>query len=256
MAAGDGYAELNPVSDTLSPLPSSHRDGLIAVSTFGFLSFVSTTALFFYLTYKLAIWQLKQSRIGTGSHGHDTTTDLSAGLSRGHFDSSKPTAQSVEPRLRQTPSSAKKPLNQFLLLIYNLLFAEMHQSMAFLLNSSWAGSNAIVVGTSTCWAQGWFVSVGDLAASCFVSAIAVHTYLTVVKGYRPQQWAVYATIGGIWIFAYALGVVGILITNNGRDGGGLYVRATAWVRTPPFLPMLAPSSLIFSLLIFPTMNRV
>ncbi|KAH6645756.1 G protein-coupled glucose receptor regulating Gpa2-domain-containing protein, partial [Truncatella angustata] len=118
--------------------------------------------------------------------------------------------------------------NQFLLLVYNLLFAEMQQSMAFLLNVSWASSNGVFVGTSTCWAQGWFISTGDLAASCFITAIAIHTYLTVVRGYQPPQWLLYLTIGGLWFFIYALAIVGVVLTNNGRDAGGLYVRAVAW----------------------------
>lgn len=45
-------------------------------------------------------------------------------------------------------------VNQFVLLIYNLILADIQQSMAFLLNAKWLATNSISVGTSTCWAQG------------------------------------------------------------------------------------------------------
>jgi hypothetical protein len=44
--------------------------------------------------------------------------------------------------------------NQFVFLIYNLVLADIQQSMAFLLNAKWLATNSIIVGTSTCWAQG------------------------------------------------------------------------------------------------------
>jgi hypothetical protein len=47
-----------------------------------------------------------------------------------------------------------RPSNQFVFLIANLLFADIQQSIAFLLNAKWLVKNAIQVGTSSCWAQG------------------------------------------------------------------------------------------------------
>ncbi|ETS88279.1 hypothetical protein PFICI_02107 [Pestalotiopsis fici W106-1] len=218
-------------SDTLSPLPSSHRDGLIAVTVFGFLSFIATTTLFIYLTFKLIRWHLQKpaARIQT-ERPQVQTTDLSLGLSQSHFAQSKAdTDAAAQPDVTVISTERHVPhLNQFLLLVYNLLFAEMHQSTAFLLNVSWTTSNGVWVGTPACWAQGWFISTGDLAASVFITAIAVHTYLTVVKGYQPPQRLLLATIAFLWFFVYALGILGVLITNNGRDAGGLYVRAVAW----------------------------
>jgi hypothetical protein len=45
--------------------------------------------------------------------------------------------------------------NQFVILIYNLVLADFQQSLAFLLNARWLAENGVLVGTSTCWAQGW-----------------------------------------------------------------------------------------------------
>ncbi|GKT89586.1 integral membrane protein [Colletotrichum tofieldiae] len=118
--------------------------------------------------------------------------------------------------------------NQFLMLIYNLLLADIQQSLAFLLNASWLSRNAIVVESTTCWAQGWFISTGDLASSAFITTIAVHTYLSVVRDYKLPTWAFWTMVGSVWFFIYALAVAGIIITNNGAADGGLYVRAAAW----------------------------
>jgi hypothetical protein len=95
-------------SDTLSPLPSSLRSGLAAVTIFGFLSFFASVSLFTLLTLRLIKWSRKS----------------------------------------KTP-------NQFVVLIYNLVLADIQQSIAFLLNTRWVVENSITVGTSGCWAQGW-----------------------------------------------------------------------------------------------------
>ena len=46
-------------------------------------------------------------------------------------------------------------INQFVVLIWNLLLADIQQSMAFLLNAKWLVENKIHVESSACWAQGW-----------------------------------------------------------------------------------------------------
>jgi hypothetical protein len=59
-------------------------------------------------------------------------------------------------------SIKSRHINQFVILIWNLLLADIQQSMAFLLNAKWLMEDRIHVGTTACWAQGWFVSTGDL----------------------------------------------------------------------------------------------
>ncbi len=167
-------------SQTLAPLPDVLSHGLVAVSTFGLLSFFCSTSLFFFLTWRLISWRPKNE-----------------------------------------PDS---PPNQFLLLIYNLLLADMQQAVAFLLNITALRNNGIYVGTPTCFAQGWFVSTGDLASSVFICAIACHTWMGVVKEYRLPTPAFYCCIGALWTFVYIMAAIGPII--HGRD---FYVRASAWV---------------------------
>ena len=44
--------------------------------------------------------------------------------------------------------------NQFLLLIYNLLLADIQQAMAFSLTAVFVARDKVEVGTTTCWANG------------------------------------------------------------------------------------------------------
>jgi G protein-coupled glucose receptor regulating Gpa2 len=126
----------------------------------------------------------------------------------------------------------REPPNQFLVLIMNLLFADIQQSMAFLLNVTWLAKDAISVGTTACWTQGWFISTGDLASSVFITTIAAHTYLAIVRNYRLPTWVFYTCIAVLWSFIYGAALIGVIVTENGAGHGGLYVRAGAWVSLP------------------------
>lgn len=222
------YAALPPESSSLSPLPPAVRSGLTAVTVLASISLVSTTALFVHLTYKLVLWHLqrpKKQPAQDDSMPMSPGMDLTLGLAERHFGFGRPASS---PRVVVAPRPKREP-NQFVVLIYNLLLADMHQSIAFFLNAVWVGKDAIHVRSRTCWMQGYFVSTGDLSASLFIGAIAVHTYGTIVRGYKPPQWVIVSTCVGIWLFNYLMVAIGVLGTNNGQATGGFYVRAAAWV---------------------------
>ena len=180
---------------SLFPLPPILRQGLTAVSFFGFLSFIASTALFLRLAYRIVVSN------------------------------------------RQTHSRT----NQFVILIFNLILADIQQSIAFLLNAQWLQYDSIEVGTSTCWAQGWFVSTGDLASGIFTLAIAVHSYMDIVHDFRLGHRTFLTTLtllvsplrgcssalhqltGSQWALNYALAIIGIALHPS-----DLYVRAGAW----------------------------
>jgi hypothetical protein len=121
-------------------------------------------------------------------------------------------------------SGSRAPINQFLVLIYNLVLADIQQAIAFLLNVSSLRHDAVESGTRTCWAQGWFVSTGDLASSVWIFAIAVHTFLGVVRGYRLPSTQFYSVIAVLWTFVYAMAIIGAAMHPN-----DIYTRADAWV---------------------------
>lgn len=223
--AGSSYLPLDPVSDDLSPLPNVHRQGLIAIAALAALSFTTSAVVLLYLTVKLVRWYLrirKQTRKAAAEPA-SPPVDLALGLAESLYvaDGSKP----------QPPKRKRPHPNQFLILIYNLLLADIHQSASFMLNAVWVGRDGIQVRTTTCWVQAWLIQTGDVASSLFITAVAVHTYLAIVRNYTPPQWAIYTACVGLWLFNYLLMVLGIAITDNGKEYGGFFVRATAWVRS-------------------------
>ena len=245
-------------SGSISPLPLVLKHGLAVVATCGFLSFFTALTLFVYLSFKLVVWQMKPPKEsednGSGPLGREpespTRSDVNGFLvpdshlcpqKENSWDDALPGSSRSSRLSGGTRGSRKQsivdrarrePPNQFLILIYNLLFADIQQSIAFLLNATWLSKNAIAVGNPICYAQGWFISTGDLASSAFLTAIAIHTYMGVVRQYRLPTWAFYSAIAGLWIFTYGLAILQVIITNNGKGVGGLYVRAGAWVSRP------------------------
>lgn len=112
--------------------------------------------------------------------------------------------------------------NQFWILLYNLLLADIQQAVAFALTTVWVAKDRIEVGTTTCWANGWFVSVGDLASGVFIFTIALHTFFAVVKGRSISEKVFYSWLAGAWVFVYAMAIITVMVRPDS------YVRAGAW----------------------------
>ncbi|KAF2110210.1 G protein-coupled glucose receptor regulating Gpa2-domain-containing protein [Lophiotrema nucula] len=116
--------------------------------------------------------------------------------------------------------------NQYVILIYNLLLADLQQSIAFSISFNWLRINKILAPTAPCFIQAWFLHIGDVASGFFVLAIAVHTWMGVVKGYKlPYTWFV-VSICCIWFAALLLTIVGPLMHGNrffARAGGWCWV---------------------------------
>ncbi|KAH8200525.1 hypothetical protein TruAng_005302 [Truncatella angustata] len=241
-------SELPAESSTLAPLPGELRHGLIAVTTLSFISFVSTGVLVFYITYRLIKWervarQIPQShiegQIGRSSDG-TSSDDLSLGLEERHYvhlkTKSAPASEPPTPRLEKAPHPVEKEYtrwNPILMLIYNLLFANLFEAMAFLLSIEWLKEDGIFAPTAACWAQGWFMQVGKLVCSGMLVLISINTYTTVVRGYKLSRTAIYASTALVWVIAFALPFGSVLGTQNGADHGGFYARAGAWCWVNP-----------------------
>nr|CEG04782.1 unnamed protein product [Fusarium clavum] len=223
MAWGDLPAEAR----TLDPLGDDLRHGLTAVAVLAFISFFSASILFFYLVYKLTTWSLfiksqSDGQFHQQSGSIQRAIDVTLGIDGIFSDSNGEAGKKAD-----GDAGPRQP-NQFLVLIINLLLADMHQGVAFLLNAAWLRYDAILVDTATCYTQGLFVSLGDLASSMFITAIAIHTYMAVVKGIQTPQKVLYGVIVAIWIFVYAISFIPIATTRNGAEFGGFFVRAGSW----------------------------
>lgn len=113
--------------------------------------------------------------------------------------------------------------NQYVVLVYNLLLADMIQSISFLFSFHWISIDKIIAPTGACYGQAALLHIGDVSSGFFVLAIAIHTWLSVIKGYRPPYALFLFFVVGIWIFALLLTVVGPLMH---RDR--FFTRAGAW----------------------------
>jgi hypothetical protein len=117
-----------------------------------------------------------------------------------------------------------KRINQFAILILNLLWADTQQAIGFFLNVEWLRLDAIVVENPICAAQGWLISTGDLASGVWCFAIALHTFASVLFNYRLRNRYFYMTIVFLWLFIYGVSAIGM-----GRYSHHLYVRSGIWV---------------------------
>jgi G protein-coupled glucose receptor regulating Gpa2 len=118
--------------------------------------------------------------------------------------------------------------NQYVILIYNLLLADLQQALGFLITLNWLNLGSIDSASTTCFAQGWLINMGDVSSGFFVFAIALHTWYSVVLG-RKLTYPVFTSgILAIWAFGFLLTVVGPIMR-----GPHFYSNTTAWVRISP-----------------------
>jgi hypothetical protein len=116
-----------------------------------------------------------------------------------------------------------KRTNQFAILIFNLLWADIQQSLSFLLNVEWLRLDAVVVENPICFAQGWLISTGDLASGVFCFAIGLHTFASVILDFRLKRRCFFQTIAAMWIFIYGVSVIPV-----GMYAKDAYVRSGVW----------------------------
>ncbi|KAF2467210.1 integral membrane protein-like protein [Lindgomyces ingoldianus] len=116
-----------------------------------------------------------------------------------------------------------KRTNQFVILIFNLVWADIQQSLAFVLNIEWLRMDSVNIASPICWAQGWFVSTGDLASGVWCFTIGLHTFASVILNYRLPPRYFFLTVAMLWIFIYGMSAIPALLY-----GKNLYVRAGTW----------------------------
>ncbi|KAF2773884.1 hypothetical protein EJ03DRAFT_71074 [Teratosphaeria nubilosa] len=113
--------------------------------------------------------------------------------------------------------------NQYVVLVLNLLLADLQQSSSFVISFHWIRINAILAPSQACFAQGWLIHSGDVASGFFVLAIALHTFYTAVYGQRIRSRTFSVCVVCIWVFAFLLTGLGL-----GIHGNTYFVRAGAW----------------------------
>ncbi|RDW93986.1 protein gprC [Aspergillus mulundensis] len=113
--------------------------------------------------------------------------------------------------------------NQYVVLIYNLVIADIQQSLAFLICAKWYAENKIEANTAACFLQGFWLQVGDPASGIFVLAIAFHTFYVVALGKKLSYRAFVTIVIGIWVLVAVLVIIPL-----GSHGKDVFVPAGAW----------------------------
>ncbi|KAH3912283.1 hypothetical protein HBI56_005530 [Parastagonospora nodorum] len=116
-----------------------------------------------------------------------------------------------------------KRSNQFVILIFNLLWADIQQALAFLLNVEWLRLGSVQIENPICFAQGWLVSTGDLGSGVWCFAIGLHTFASVILDYRMSPKLFYTTIIALWLFIMSVSAIPV-----GLHGQDIYVRSGVW----------------------------
>lgn len=114
--------------------------------------------------------------------------------------------------------------NQYIVLIYNLVLADLQQSLAFLICLKWIAEDKISGDTAACFLQGLWLQIGDPASGLFVLAIAIHTFLLVALGQKLSHRVFVIFVVGIWGFICVLVI--IPLASHGRY---VLIPSGAWV---------------------------
>lgn len=105
----------------------------------------------------------------------------------------------------------KRPLarNQYVVLIYNLLLADLQQATAFLLCLHWVQKGSVYYPSAACVLQGWWIQTADPGSGLFVIAIAIHTGAVVMRGSQLPYRAFVGCVVALWAFILVLGFIPI-----------------------------------------------
>lgn len=114
--------------------------------------------------------------------------------------------------------------NQYIVLIYNLVLADLQQSLAFLICIKWIAEDKIQGSSAACFLQGFWLQIGDPSSGLFVLAIAFHTFLLVTMGHKLSHRTFVTGVIAIWVFVAVLVI--IPLASHGRF---VFIPSGAWV---------------------------
>ncbi|KAF2400317.1 hypothetical protein EJ06DRAFT_549038 [Trichodelitschia bisporula] len=94
------------------------------------------------------------------------------------------------------------------LLLFNILVANLLQSLSYSLSFYWLRTKELVSMSSMCKVQGYISMMGDLASVFFVCATALCTANSVLWYFPVSNRAVGWSIGALWLFAAVMPSIG------------------------------------------------
>jgi hypothetical protein len=123
--------------------------------------------------------------------------------------------------------------NQYIILIYNLLIADLLQAAGFLISFHWIRTNSINDNKNLCFTQGLILQMADPSSGLFVLAIAVHTFVNVFLGHKLRYRVFVACVIGLWMFCLSLAIIPPAIYGlKAYDPSGPWVRSRCFLEIP------------------------
>ncbi|PKX89097.1 uncharacterized protein P174DRAFT_397440 [Aspergillus novofumigatus IBT 16806] len=113
--------------------------------------------------------------------------------------------------------------NQYIILIYQLILADLQHALGCLISVKWLMEDKITADSWTCFGQGMWLQLANPGSGLFVLAIAVHTYLAVMLNRKLSYGAFVACVISIWTFMVAMVIIPMAI--HGREA---MVPSGAW----------------------------
>jgi G protein-coupled glucose receptor regulating Gpa2 len=101
--------------------------------------------------------------------------------------------------------------NQYVILIYSVLIADLQLSTGFLISIKWLHDDQMYAPSSACIAQACLTHVGDLASGLSGLAIAAHTFLAVVFGRKLEGYTFYSVVVGLWVLSILLTAIPVIL---------------------------------------------
>jgi hypothetical protein len=98
--------------------------------------------------------------------------------------------------------------HQFIILIYNLLLADLQQALSFIISFHWLHIGKITAPSRECFAQGWLIQIGDLSSGMWVLAIGLHTFYGLVSKSLIPKRNFFGMVILVWVFVLLLTLVG------------------------------------------------
>ena len=98
---------------------------------------------------------------------------------------------------------------QCIILILNLLLADLQQSLALTISFHWLRIGSVLAPSAACTLQGWLLHAGDVSSGFFVLGIGLHTYLLTAHQMEMSNRWILLGIGLVWIFSYFLASLGV-----------------------------------------------
>lgn len=114
--------------------------------------------------------------------------------------------------------------NQYIILIYQLILADLQHALGYLISVKWLVEDKVTPESWACFVQGVWLQLANPASGLFVLAIAFHTFFAVMLNRKLSYGAFVTSIISIWIFLVAIAVIPIAM--HGRE---VMVPSGAWV---------------------------